>query len=63
MTAASQTIAWTDFYTQCWNAGAGTSLGAATPATATSIYFVVNSSMVGGPFDFCVTSLSLVQIK
>ena len=63
MTAASQTIAWTDFYTQCWNAGAGTSLGTAAPTTATSVYFVVNSSMVGGPFDFCVTSMSLVKIK
>jgi cysteine-rich repeat protein len=62
MMAANQTIPWKDFYTECWNTG-GTSLGTLAPTTAMRIYFVVNSTTVAGTFDFCVTSLALVQPK
>jgi hypothetical protein len=56
MTAATQTIPWTAFNTQCWAPTTGTALTGA-PNTP-NIQFLASSLLTAGTFDFCVTSLS-----
>ena len=56
MTAATQTIPWTSFNTQCWAPATGVPLSG--PPNTSSIEFQVSSGPTAGTFDFCLTALS-----
>ena len=56
LSAASGTVAWTDFNTACWD-NSGTKLTAA-PSTP-HVGFQVTAATAAGTFDFCVTKVTL----
>ena len=56
LSAASGTVAWTDFNTACWD-NSGTKLTAA-PSTP-HVGFQVTAGTAAGTFDFCVKSVTL----
>ena len=56
ITAATQTIPWTSFNTQCWDPAKGVALTG--PPNSSNFQFQASSRTTAGSFDFCVTALS-----
>lgn len=59
LTAATGTVLWSSFNTECWS-GAGTSLSGA-PQVATHVQFQVTAASASLSFEFCMTAVSFAQ--